>query len=484
MKLAHPPLSSKVYTPTDLAEAIVRVLGDQPGAMWLEPSHGKGVFIEAIARLGVRRERITAIDLDCTPSHADTLATTFRGVDFLRWALETDKKFDRIVGNPPFVAIRALPVSLQASAISVPDLSGRPIGRRANLWYVFVLASLRLLKCGGSLAFVLPAAAEFTNYSEPIRRLIGQKFNRLELYRCERPLFEGVQEGTLVAVARGYELSPCMVRRRRFGSREGLVRGLLEGDPINGHKCPPRNSRCITSTIKLDSVAGIHLGGVTGHAEYFLMNEEGRQSRGLPLAALTPVVSKAKHLRFVCLDMENWKTLKSSGERIWLFNPPAQMLQHPNVRSYLELDVADGGCNRNAFKISIRDPWYRTPLPARPDAFLSGMSQYGPWLCINEMQALNATNTLYVVTFQQRNRELWYAWALALLSSTAQHQIRRLGRRYADGLIKYEPGPLGQIELPILKSNVDHKLLHENAINALLAGDLRTSKAIADSAIV
>ena len=47
MRIATPPASCKVYTPGDLAEAMVRALGDFPGATWLEPSHGNGAFVQA-----------------------------------------------------------------------------------------------------------------------------------------------------------------------------------------------------------------------------------------------------------------------------------------------------------------------------------------------------------------------------------------------------------------------------------------------------
>src|SRR5690242_14973426 len=119
MRIAPPPASCKVYTPADLAYAIVRALGDGTAELWLEPSHGKGAFVEAIAGVGVQRNRITAVDLDNKTEPADDLATTVRGVDFLRWASQTERRFDRIVGNPPFVSIAQLPVSLQRSAASV-----------------------------------------------------------------------------------------------------------------------------------------------------------------------------------------------------------------------------------------------------------------------------------------------------------------------------------------------------------------------------
>ena len=188
----------------DLAEAMVRALGDTPGASWLEPSHGSGTFIQAIAQSGAGNDRIVAVDLDPATGAADRLATTLRGVDFLQWATETDRRFDRIVGNPPFISISQLSPSLQKTAASVMDLDGRPIGKGANLWYAFVLASLRLLRKSGCLSFILPSAAEFADYCSAVRRGVGESFGRLELYRCTRPLFDNVQEGTLVVVARDY----------------------------------------------------------------------------------------------------------------------------------------------------------------------------------------------------------------------------------------------------------------------------------------
>lgn len=481
MRLAGPPASCKVPTPNDLATAIVRAVGDQDNAMWLEPSHGTGVFVRAIAQLGVRKKRIVAVDLDRNFLPADRLAQTFRGVDFLRWAEETDFRFDRIVGNPPFLSIKTLPPSLQRTAQETLDLSNEPIGRGSNTWYAFVLASLRVLKKGGSLAFVLPSASEFANYSSAIREAIGETFGSVELYRCARPLFEDVQEGTVVAVARGYQTPPCLVRRRRFKTKESLLVGLSTSGQLNGHKCPARTPQARGSTTTLGSIAKIRLGGVTGDAGFFLMNERRRQELRLPEEALTRIVSKAKHLRSHSIDRQGWADLKAAGERVWLFNPSPELAKAGKTKKYVALTPEAGGCNKEAYKVSIRAPWYCTPLPSPADAFLSGMSQGGPWLCVNEMRKLNATNTLYVVSFETRTREHWYMWALAMLSSIAQKQIQRIGRQYADGLVKYEPGQLGEIQLPKLRDDEDYRSLYGRAVRLLIAGDSRAAKDIADS---
>lgn len=483
MKLANSPSSCKVYTPQDLATAMVNTLGDGPDFLWLEPSHGRGVFVESLARLGVPKNRIVAVDLDLAQAPADKLATTYRGIDFLRWSQETQDRFHRVVGNPPFVSIGSLAPSLKRSAEPTKDVNGKPIGRGANLWYAFVLASLRLLRNGGSMAFVLPSAAEFADYANAMRSTVLERFGALELYRCRTSLFEDVQEGTVVAVARNFGSQPCLVRRRLFNSKAGLIEGLSRSGSIYGRACRPIRRYSGSGMVELKAVASINLGGVTGDARFFLMTEAERKSNRLPTAAFTRVVSKAKHLRSASIDRELWNSLKEGGHRVWLFRPTKALANHPKVRRYLRLAHEDGGCNRKAYKVSIRNPWFRTPLPETPDAFLSGMSESGPWFCINNMPHLNASNTLYVVRFRDRDPEAWYQWSVALLTTIVQRQMRRMGRRYADGLIKFEPGALGNIRLPRLRTDVDLKPLYHRAVAALLNGDSRTARAIANSVL-
>lgn len=479
MRLALPPNSCKVPTPKDLAEAIVNALGPDSNLTWLEPSHGQGVFVDAISELGVPKRRIVAVDLDPVVSPSDNLATTIRRVDFLKWAHETRRRFDRIVGNPPFVSIKRLRMSLQGTAASVPDFDGYPIGRGSNTWYAFILASLRLLKKDGSMAFVLPSAAEFTNYSAGIRRALHDTFRSLELYRCTRPLFEGVQEGTIVAIARGYGSGPCKIRRKRYTSRANMIEALAQSGKSAGRECRVRPAKPSPVMASLKSIATLRLGGVTGDASFFLMHEAKRQSLQLPTSAFTPVVSKARHVKFANLQRNKWNELKEADERVWLFNPtPLEVRENWRVKNYLYRKA--GGCNRGAYKIVDRKPWYQTPLLGRADAFISGMSQQGPWLCINEFSQLRATNTLYILRFADKYRQERYMWALALLTSIAQRQIRGIGRHYADGLVKYEPGALGEVELPRLRPDEDHRLLYQQAVNALLGNDLAQAKDIAD----
>lgn len=474
----------KVYTPDPLARGITGALADAPSAMWLEPSHGGGAFLQAIANLGVPPDRIRAVDLDRTECAADGLARTVRGVDFLSWSLRTTERFDRVVGNPPYLAISQLPRSLRETAACITDFDGLPIGSCANTWYAFVVCAVRLLRDGGSLGFVLPSSAEYAEYSSALRGAIHDQFASLEVLRCKRPLFDNVQEGTVVVLARGYKRGPLRFRRRIFQTAEKLVRALETDVSHQLRSCNVTGPVEARDTVLFSDIADIRLGGVTGDSRFFLLSDETRLEYSLPRVSCTPVVSRARHLSTPVLTQDDWDNLRCSGERVWLFNPrPRDLEENANVRHYADLTFQCGGCNRSGYKVSRRVPWYRTPLPPKPHGFLSGMSQHGPWICLNEFAPLNATNTLYVVRFRPTIRPAQrQAYALSLLSSPVRTQLRKAARRYADGLIKYEPGSISNLRLPTTPVIDITPAMYHEAVHALLIGRRRAASDIADAA--
>ena len=140
----------------------------------------------------------------------------------------------------------------------------------------------------------------------------------------------------------------------------------------------------------------------------------------------------------------------------------------PAVKAYLEMDQSLGGCYKEAYKIKNRNPWHETPLPKQIDAFISGMSHTGPWLCLKSMPGLTATNTLYIVKFHsQLSADQKAAWALSLLTSCARDTLH--GRVYADGLMKYEPGDLLKARLPRPNNTKGARLYYSRVIKTLLS---------------
>jgi hypothetical protein len=109
------------------------------------------------------------------------------------------------------------------------------------------------------------------------------------------------------------------------------------------------------------------------------------------------------------------------------------------------------------------------------------MSSAGPWIAISQMPSLSATNTLYVVTFKKaKTLEEKSAVALSLLSTTARQALSSAARRYADGLLKYEPGDLKEIQVPIFTRTKGVLGCYRQALSKLLDGDVVGAQQLAD----
>ena len=482
-----PPESSTICTPAPLASALVRALGHQPTSLWLEPCVGSGAFLRALSDLGVDSSQIVALDLEQTRTEQDALARTVRGVDFLAWSRTSSCTFDKIVANPPYVAIGKVDPVLQQSALAVSTPDGRFVPRGSNYWCAFLCASLTLLRPGGDLGFVLPAAWDYADYAASLRDSIIQSFARFEVHRSQTPMFDLVQDGCVVVIGRGFGQPTTEVFRHEYESVDALVSALQNAEArlspttrIVSRK-PSLTEPLREGTRRLRDILSIRLGGVTGDAPYFLLTESERLQRNLPVKSLRPVVSKARHLIVAELTRRAWEGLRDGGERIWLFDPPPSLLRHPAVQTYLQLPLSSGGCRRDRHKIASRSPWYRTPLPRRVDGFLSGMTQLLPWICLRAMPRLTASNTLYSVKFHgSPAQDEKAAWALSLLTSQARHLLETVGRVYPDGLVKYEPGDL--LDLPVLvpPKVPGARVWYLKTVAALLSGEVDKAKQMAD----
>lgn len=471
----------RVQTPHPLAKAMVAALGDSSHDRWLEPCVGEGHLLQALSRHGVSPDRIRGLDLDPETSESDRLGRILRATEFLGWASSTDEVFDKIIANPPYLPLSQCPSEVVTAAVDLDgphDLRVRP---GANCWCAFLIASLRLLHTGGCLCFVLPAAWEYADYAGDLRQTIAHNFREVSIHRSLVPLFTAVQEGSIVLIATGYRLPPQHIQRRDYASAAALLDGLgkSRSETLKPSRVPRKTNDPFCT---LGEELTVSIGAVTGDNGYFLLSEDRRTERGLPRSAMHPVLTRARHLRTHLVDQAEWNRLRDSGKRVWLFRPRDSDLETDSVDEYLALSEAAGGCRRNGYKVSRRSPWHRTPLPAPPHGFVSGMSSCGPWISLNGMEDLNATNTLYTVRFSTaETADERAAWALALLTTDARKSMQSLARRYPDGLLKYEPGDLQRIAVPVPKARVGALEHYGTAVAVLLTEGPDAAAGLADA---
>lgn len=478
------PLSATVYTPPELAAAMVAAARGRPGALWLDPCVGDGAFVAQIAIHGVRAAQISAIDIAPGPGAVDNLARTARETDFLEWAADHRASVDHVVMNPPYVALSRIQGKLLERARDVRMCGGHRLPFKANYWAAFLLTAIDCVREGGSLVAVLPAAWDFAKYARKVRETVERAFGEVIVVRCASPLFPLVQEGVVVVVAFGRGAQSRTSRRIEVA---GLTETIATLKQIALGKVPPGTVTVhafAPSTLavrRLDEIVHIHIGAVTGDASYFLLNEDERRKWQLPQSALRPTLSRSKHLVSASIGRKEWTKLRDEGARVWMFWPTDSVLRHRAVRAYLK-HGREGGCNVAAHKIANRDPWHRTPLPGRVDGFMSGMSKRLPFLALREMPGLTASNTLYVVRFKKRVTEAEKATlGVLLLTSSVRRELARHARVYADGLLKFEPNDLAEVRIPVVGARDDAIHVLRDATMLLLAGRESEATAMADT---
>ena len=455
---------------------MVAAIDDDPSAIWLEPCFGKGVFLEALNSRGVPSGRIVALDLDREPCAADRLASVRRGVDFFDWSCRTEQRFDKIVGNPPFVQTRHFDVRLTHALQRFLSITETP-SANINAWLLFLLGCLRLLKQGGSLTFVLPAAWDYADYARLARTDIPKQFQSFDVHRSWRPLFREVQEGSVVILGRGFGLRPQANRRFEYQSSRELCFGIQTNKRAN--PCEESGVLRHGRMVRFGELCKIKIGAVTGDNKFFLMSDQDRKRLGLPKTAVMPALTRSRHLLGASITQRHWQELRKSGERTWLFRPCSD-LDDLAVRAYLGRSPRKGGCNKKAYKLRTRRNWYEVPLPLRVDGFISGMSAVGPWVCLNRFKNLTASNTLYVVEFLKfTTLQDKAALCLTLLTSEVRAQLRP--RRYAAGLTKWEPRDIENLLISFPIEVKGAYAIYKRAIAALLRGEPTEASAIADA---
>jgi type I restriction-modification system DNA methylase subunit len=139
-------LKTAYYTPKPLVDLMYKValgLGSNPVSV-LEPSAGRGIFIDRLPCYFGLSKNITAVEID--PVSCRLLRTLYPFIEVVDSGfqnLNEDKKFDLIVGNPPFGQF-----FIEDKAH--PDLS------KYSIHHYFVSKCMRLLNKNGILAMLLP----------------------------------------------------------------------------------------------------------------------------------------------------------------------------------------------------------------------------------------------------------------------------------------------------------------------------------------
>jgi len=188
------------------------------------------------------------------------------------------------------------------------------------------------------------------------------------------------------------------------------------------------------------------LGMVTGANKYFALSPARVRELRLPetdLVALSPPGSR--HLRGLSFTAQLRARLGDAGASTWMFRPSAE----PGLPSWEYIRRgADLGIGQ-AYKCRVRTPWWRVPLQAPADLFLTYMNADTARLTTN-VASVHHLNSVHGVYLHGPTVELGrLLLPLASLNSVTLLSAETVGRAYGGGMLKVEPREADALPMPI-----------------------------------
>lgn len=143
------------------------------------------------------------------------------------WQKEFGRKFDVVLGNPPYYNIRKVLLANDQAEVLVDYLKRSKYWRKyfrtsSDIYYYFIIKGLNLLNRGGILSFILPSYWLYNHYADRLRKKLIQ-YDILELFDFKKlKVFK--EDGQLL------NISSCILTVQKGAKRrETLVHTIDKG---------------------------------------------------------------------------------------------------------------------------------------------------------------------------------------------------------------------------------------------------------------
>lgn len=158
----------------------------------LEPSCGSGEWIKRFIAGASDNVSVDAVEFngsicDAIRPHFNSDSVSIFNQDFL--SFDNGKKYDFIIGNPPYFQVSKLVVD----SLFYDYFVGRP-----NMYLLFIVKGLMMLKDGGVLSYIVPPAFLSNSSFDKARRWIYSNFKIIDITFVEDKYLETKQKTVLI----------------------------------------------------------------------------------------------------------------------------------------------------------------------------------------------------------------------------------------------------------------------------------------------
>ena len=463
-------LRGAYYTPTVIATFILQWgINGSSDLNILEPSCGDGVFLECIANDKMLYNSVTAVEYEeeeAMKARAITLHDSeVVNADFHRFCLDTDKRFNLVVGNPPFIRYQYYNPEQQKLADEIFKRSKLKRTKLTNAWVTFVVGCSQLLTETGKMGFVIPSALLMVKYAQQLRQYLAKNFNKINIISFENLVFEEIQQEVVLLLCEKNSTDEHLIEHIEVMDADGLLsldphRLKFPTKKIDFHTDKwtyyflEKEELDLLEKVKCNmpsiaTYANVEVGITTGANDYFTIPKSIVDLYNLEEYA-RPMVGRSVQVNSLCFTNKDWQTNVDSEAKAHLLVFPSGVKKNGNdgVRAYIENGEKEGV--NKGYKTGIRDEWYIIPSIKLSDAlFLRRNNQY-PKFVLNEAKAYT-TDTMHRVFIKEGvNKKAFVASYYNSLSFTF---AEILGRNFGGGCLELMPSEVGGIYMPYRAEN-------------------------------
>lgn len=496
------------FTPEAICEFVAEWAIRGQNDTVLEPSCGEAAFLLAAGRrlrdLGSIEPALAGAELHASSARrarrdlaAQDLNAHITTGDF--FAVDPEPRYDAVVGNPPYVRYQDFSGASRAASQRAALRAGIRLTHLASSWAAFTIHSALFVRPGGRLGLVIPAELLSVNYAAGVREYLMQRFGRVTLVLFKERVFPEVQEEVVLLMAEGK--GPCAHLEVHQTDNAATLHATQV--KISTWTPPTSSGKWTASLVPLAGLAAYQaqldgpgftelstwgetsLGAVTGRNKYFTLNPAEVQELRLGSSEVVPISPPGStHLRRLSLSRRDWTRLGAVNAPTYLFRPGVE--PSAAAERYLARGVQAGV--DQAYKCRVRNHWWRTPVLAPPDLFITYMNAGFPQLASNPAR-LRHLNSVHGVYLRDDLRHLGAELLpLACLNSVTLLGAEAVGRSYGGGMLKLEPREADVLPVPspdLVERTKGELLALLSPVGALLAnGSVREAVRLVDDALL
>lgn len=174
------------FTPKVVADFMVSLLDSNKEGKILEPSCGKGIFLDSLLSAGFKNIEGFEFDEDCWSDMQHK-------VTYGDYLLQNDmtETYDGIIGNPPYIRWKNLTNDLKNN-LKKSHVWNKYCSSLSDYSTAFIAKAALDLKKDGTLVFITPEYWLYTYHSQKLRNLLLELGSVDRIYHFdEAPIFDG-----------------------------------------------------------------------------------------------------------------------------------------------------------------------------------------------------------------------------------------------------------------------------------------------------